>query len=409
MDVFITSTSLTGLSPAGPPASRSHSIVAETLRRELGANHARLFSDPVPNEFGDGIDWYTDAGTQPTRLSDLSDENAARVKATLSDYQTEIRAVADRFTQGSDSQQEMLSIAITQALEIPDERSVFAVQDRRGDWQPVLVNWGYVGGGASEVRGVLTGLSQKTTERPASTTPNMVMASAVAPIPPEGSDTMRWLWLLLGAGWLLLALLVAWILALTVFPCGVLPFRFAQFCPTPVVAEADVLRAERLVLEDQLFSLEAELAVLDRACQPQQARVTQPERDALNDRLQQQGGTLGDLNFALFWNSHDDLDVHVTCPAGETIHFNRKAACSGTLDLDANDRTPYLSAPVENVYFENPAPGIYQIRVHLYASRTSEPKPFTLRIGRKDAETRDLTGQVSTQNPEWFHQFTLAD
>jgi hypothetical protein len=208
------------------------------------------------------------------------------------------------------------------------------------------------------------------------------------------------------------------ILWLLIYPCGLFPGRIAYFCPTPVVASADPLAAERLVLQDQIAALERELAAEDRMCQPvavappvqtpPPAALPTPQ-DELEARLEDRGGQLGDLNFVLSWNSVDDLDLHVTCPAGQVVYFGSRSACGGTLDVDANVGGNQLNDPVENIVFSDPMPGEYAVLVRLYTSRTQGPKPFTLRVRQSDGTTQDISGVVSSSAPDWRQTITVGN
>lgn len=414
MDVFIASTMTAGLTPLGPANQRSLVLLEDTLRTRLGPAHASIFADPVPSEFGDRFDWYAPQGGTPVAYADLSESDKSALLDQLRTLFADIAALGEGLKSSSDLQERMLGEALSNAVEIPSESSIYALRDAAsGEMSPIVINWGWVRSENRAVRGVLTGRTPARRSVPVVSTaaPGIAAAgtgaTAVATAVPRG----LWLWLI-GLGWVLLAFLVALILWLLIYPCGLAPGRFTYFCPTPVVATSDLFAAERLVLEDQIAALEADLAAQDRICQPvapppppaqdppaeldtpppSDLPVTPtPANDQLDARLEERGGAMGELNFTLYWNSIDDIDLHVTCPSGERVYYGARSACGGTLDIDANAAGRRLPDPVENIFFANLLPGQYEVRVNLFSDRTSGPKPFTLRVRQSDGALQDFS------------------
>ncbi len=78
-------------------------------------------------------------------------------------------------------------------------------------------------------------------------------------------------------------------------------------------------------------------------------------------------GESGNLRINLQWSSRSDFDLLVVIPCGDTIYFNKHILhCNGSigiLDVDANREDPLISDPQENIYFETPAQGVYQVFV----------------------------------------------
>lgn len=93
----------------------------------------------------------------------------------------------------------------------------------------------------------------------------------------------------------------------------------------------------------------------------------------------------GDVQITLTWQSVNDLDLHVTDPAGEVIYYgNRASASRGTLDVDANAACNNVTnRPVENIYWPSGlAPeGEYILQVHYFdICQPESTTPFTVRL-----------------------------
>lgn len=93
--------------------------------------------------------------------------------------------------------------------------------------------------------------------------------------------------------------------------------------------------------------------------------------EELNQQLENAGALSGAITISMLWSTNDDLDLHVYTPSGEEIYFSVPTAGGGTLDVDMQAYEDELVAsPVENVYFDAPATGNYQIYVVNYSDRT---------------------------------------
>ena len=100
-------------------------------------------------------------------------------------------------------------------------------------------------------------------------------------------------------------------------------------------------------------------------------------------------------------------------PSGERIHGgNKKSACGGELDVDANVRAE-TRKPVENVFWEEgkaPA-GRYQVYVHYYKKhkkrRSKDPTKFQV-IVNQGGDPYEYNGELSTGDPIMLvAEFTL--
>jgi hypothetical protein len=109
----------------------------------------------------------------------------------------------------------------------------------------------------------------------------------------------------------------------------------------------------------------------------------------IQDALDKAKAKGGDVQVSLYWNSKDDLDLHVVAPSGEEISYShRKSKCNGVLDVDMN--VNYANAvvgAVENIYWPTgKAPqGKYRIFVVPYSHHggspgTADPAHFSVRL-----------------------------
>ena len=124
----------------------------------------------------------------------------------------------------------------------------------------------------------------------------------------------------------------------------------------------------------------------------------------LQSRLEREGAMSGDVQISLMWENYNDLDLHVVCPSGERIHGgNKRAECTGELDVDANVR-PETKKPVENVVWPGVSapPGIYQVYVHHYQKhrkrRTKDPTSFQI-IVNNVGDYREYHGELTHGDP----------
>lgn len=426
-EAFLVATSTEGLQPLGTAAQRSFELVTGTLRARLGDDHARLFAEPVATEHGDKIDWYAPFSGQATRFADLPSERQSALRDRIGAMVADIRAESGRLADSVDPQDQRLSEALRNAIEIPDETMIFAVPDEEGMLQPVLVHWAWLRDRQESVRGVLTAM----VPRPDSS----AAPDAAAQTGPEQKTPLNWAWLVL-LGWLLLVALLAAILYLLIAPCDVNPGRFGT-CPGPD-PQISAIPGETTVIEDEIAGLKREIALLDRNCQPvipispapeapQQGgtlpvfpsppATSDPAPDNKTERspedvgrqIVERGSRRGALNFALSWGTTDDIDLSVTCPTGQVISYLNRNDCGGSFDLDANvARAQAIADPVENIVFDEAVPGVYIVRVNLKSDRTAGEKPVTLHVLRQDGRALTYSGKVDDKSPEWTLNISIS-
>jgi len=426
---LLATTSTEGLQPLGSPAQRSFELISGTLAQRLGPQHAALFGEPVSNEAGDQIDWHAGVEGPATPMAELAESDRQALRIRLGGLVSDIRAEAETLGQSDLAEDQRLSEALSNAIEIPDEAMIYAVKGGDGTYQPVLVHWAWVRNEQAAVRGILTGMVAR---------PGLSGAGAATPV--EYRQSPLWWWLIL-LGWLVLAAILAAILYVLLAPCGVNRFGLVYCAPDQVVAPDPF--EENGVIADEILRLQRELAMAGRVCQPRipvlpvnpatpaipafptppvpnepAPSVPDPKPDQTrNDadraeteaRLTERGAELGALNFVLEWASTDDIDLYVTCPAGETISFSNRAACGGLFDLDANVAiSTAVNDPVENIVFENAALGLYKVTAHLRSERTNGDKTVTLHVLRKGGQSQSYTGKVGPESRDWVVNISIS-
>ena len=166
-------------------------------------------------------------------------------------------------------------------------------------------------------------------------------------------------------------------------------------------AEEDARQAELKEVENQRQS---EIAAAEEQAMVESRAAAQRALSELQARLEREGAQSSDVQVSLMWNNYNDLDLHVVCPSGERIHGgNKKSACGGELDVDANVRAE-TRKPVENVFWEDgtaPA-GTYQVFVHYYKKhnkrKSNDPTKFQI-IVNQGGDLLEFNAELSTGDP----------
>jgi hypothetical protein len=373
------------LGTAGQIAIDSWSVLTTLLARELSPAHAALFAEPVVDAARGETDWYAEGDGSPVPIG-LADpgvrETALNERARL---EQGIRGLAARKRSAPDESQRFLGDMLELALSIPGNDQVYVLGNR-----PVLVAWGHAPSGAAPERVALTGQSAA---------PPVAMAILPPPrLPATVSRLRRWLIPALLAS-LLLPLLA--LLLLFLDPFG----WYAVAAPQCHIAPGQpALLAALRDAADQEATLRAALAqVTDEAgrrhlqCPPihVQAPATPAPAPPSGDvkRAEERGAHTGKLQIILAWEDRNDLDLHVLCPDGSEISYNTRQSCGGELDVDANgDARTAGASPVENVFFQEPAAGVYRVLVDPYAMRVAVDSPFRITIRREGEPDRVITG-----------------
>lgn len=436
-DRLITTTSTEGLQTLGSAAQRSFELITSTLRSRIGDDAALIFAEPVATAQGASTEWYTERPGLPVRLADLSSEDAERVRTAAGQAMARVLSLAEELAAQKTEHGFWLAEALRNATALPDDGALWAMRTAEGALHPVVVNWGRQPDERGRVRGVLTAVAPKPARAAvavrAASAVKVASSEGAADIPAEGTSVragygargmVAWL---LGFGWLLLALLIALILWLMIAPCGLLPVSLSH-CGRSAAASAPF---EGLTAE--ILQLEARLSDADRACvaaRPRSVVGISPEPplgmdpaltdpDEVERRLADRGMEQGDgaLVVSLAWNSVDDLDLRVECPAGEIVDFRKSSAawsgsCEGALDVDANF-PPGLAVedPVENATFLRAVPGVYRVIVRFAADREPKgPQEFGIFVRRNGqlVDAFGTSGRVE-EGSTWSREIEFAE
>jgi hypothetical protein len=110
--------------------------------------------------------------------------------------------------------------------------------------------------------------------------------------------------------------------------------------------------------------------------------------DSMEVRLAKAGAQTGKIQVSLFWNTCDDIDLHVVYAPGngysDLINWqNRYSKLSGgILDVDMNAQGPHNYKCVENVFWPNNVPrGFFIVKAHFYKSFSNNRRvPITIRV-----------------------------
>ena len=398
------------LAGAGQTGVAAWGTLHALLGRELSPAHAALLAEPVPNEAQGTIDWYAEGDGPAGRLIDLPDGARPAIQSRLDTLSADIRALAARLGGSRAEADRLLSAALEQCLRLPGPEFVHL----RGQ-QPVLVAWSHVRNGARAGDAALVGQAWRAGVPPQGAAaggpvpgPVPVAPMAILPPPPSPfgarSRPAAWLWAGLGIAGLLGVLALGLLLR---DPFGWFNVAVAQ-CrlePGQLGLEQGLQEAvaRESVLRTELARLAGEAGRRRLMCPPIPAAVPPepppppppPQRPPSTDanRAEQQGGRSGKLQVILAWDDRNDLDLQVTCPRGGSINFIRRQACGGTLDVDANgDMNRLTATPVENIFFDDPAPGTYRVIVDPYGMRERPSSAYRVTVRREGQPDQVIQG-----------------
>ncbi|MBO4313936.1 MAG: hypothetical protein J5838_06535, partial [Desulfovibrio sp.] len=213
---FITSTPLEAmhaLSFQGSSLCSSYRQVRDLVNNRLGPEFSHFFAEPILNAGANSIDWYTEAEGDIRRIADLPDEERESLLAEFRRKADLIKGKCEALLAEESSASQTRGNVLQKALSWPDDAFIHSVGG-----QPVLVCWGFSGGGQDRVRSAnidrAAGLRPAVKEAvpPAATqapkdvvappapqppSPREAPAAPVPPGPPVTKKPFPWLWLLL--------------------------------------------------------------------------------------------------------------------------------------------------------------------------------------------------------------------
>jgi len=135
--------------------------------------------------------------------------------------------------------------------------------------------------------------------------------------------------------------------------------------------------------------------------------------DSMEVRLAKSGAQTGKIQVSLFWNTCDDIDLHVVYAPGngysDLINWkNRYSRLSGgILDVDMNAQGPHNYKCVENVFWPNNVPrGFFIVKAHFYKSFSNNRRvPITIRVKIDNKIEVYNTSVVLGQSPVIIQRF----
>lgn len=106
--------------------------------------------------------------------------------------------------------------------------------------------------------------------------------------------------------------------------------------------------------------------------------------DSIKERVKAAGGNVkAELRVSLAWTNRDDLDIHCYGPEGHIYYVNK----ANILDVDMNVSWPVRDA-VENLAWQHPRNGRYDIRVNNYTRRDTHDQGYTIELATPEGVTQ---------------------
>ncbi|MDE7548957.1 hypothetical protein PY793_13340 [Acetobacter fabarum] len=369
MTVLLCTTTSAELSPVVFRSQRVVELWPEfsSLLRKLGGEAGGgLLAEP--EDHGNGrVDWYGTLG------ADISQEELVRHFQAL---RAAIEAAIDQQGNALSSSEKTLLPLLPYIFTIPGEEYI-----RSGVSGPVLVGWGHHAVTDKLTRVDITGaVKQSSPSAPALAERPSCARMTIRPPPLVVEPRPAGAW----RAWLVLSAMLTG-LALLIWLISHLGGLFAPAgCSHPSLLFWVFLLASLVVL--------AWLA----------ARLPWRAWIALR-RVRKVGVSGGVLQVILAWNDLNDLDLHVICPDGQRIYFNRREHCGGVLRHDANARRkgalPPTNHPVETVAWTTaPPPGLYTVVVDPFAMPAAPTSHFSVTVCYYGTVLATRRGSVSVNN-----------
>jgi hypothetical protein len=392
--------------------------VVQHLASRGMARHAAMFAEA--NVLPEAIQWFTGQPGPIATLDDLKPEERGPALDLFRQLVEEVEQEAARLREDRNETARVLGNLLATVLEgaaLADLRLVGG--------EPVLAGWGLRAVENAAPLPALKGELVRAAAVPrAAPPPPPPPEPPPPPPPPPPEEPARWPLGLLGlaALILLLAAVLAWFLP-DIMRHAVAMVRLppAPICELPPAPDGGLLR-----LQEEEIRLRARIAELERgyAGRVQQCRVAaiprpQPQaappppppqqRSEIDQRLERERAKSGDFQVSLVWDGPADLDLHVHCPGGGHIFFERTSACGAMLDVDMNAQGGRASrSPVENVVWQGrPASGTYRVQVHYFDyNERRTPVAFTVRVV-EGGQAREVRGTASGPGMLNVTEFTV--
>ncbi len=400
------------LPPPNLGANFTWERLTDTLRRDLGDEAADLLAEPVQDGERKETRWYVQAETDPVPVSGLSPSERETVFRRLSEVRSRIETYAEGLDKAGGETNARLAAALRAAIHVPDEQThVWSL-----DGKPILAAWGRKVETVIRADPVISRPAGALRGEAAGSGLNLAVVGAAGAGEP-GPAAYTWGSVLLSSILWLSFIAAALLIGYKLLPaCGVdLPIigRFLDTCPQFTTAPLEALQDKNQVLRALHEKTEADLALKQVDCQVRESRLLQtaaartegpagetPGVEETGSRVEAAQGSHGQLEIALSWNGHADLDLYVLCPGGKLYHGAR-AACGGAFDIDQNSTT-LVDKPVEHAFWTGTPPaGRYRVEVKLYSWRDAPKSPVTFTVVVRDGEKETgYSGEVKASGEQ---------
>ena len=117
-----------------------------------------------------------------------------------------------------------------------------------------------------------------------------------------------------------------------------------------------------------------------------------PGESDLDEALASAGAGSGEITVSLIWYNSDDVDLHILTPSGTELYYGNRYVDTGSLDVDANAEV-MMDMPVENIFFENPPAGTYEVWIEDFTDRNDGYTSYLVRITVGD-QSRIYEGHI---------------
>lgn len=425
MSQFVATTPLKDMKPIGSQAERSLPRLQAIVEREFRGGIGFMLAEPVLRKDGAGVDWYVDSDEPLAPMVSLPPELADYYRKRLNADVEKVRAAAASYEARGDAGSRTTATALRNTITYPGEDSIWIAGEPYGDRARIVIaGWGYEHYKAEAGRPDIGTHIRIPAETAADFPAEPVAGGAAVAVAPGAWPRAILGWLL----WLmvfLLALAIAWSL---IPACGFrLPFTGlvvyglgeGQYCRQVTdpalqvqIASAQGLRAGMRGKEEQLLQhiaacvpppVEASVPV------PEPNPVRDPEnavRQALIDRgiTPDENGT----SVTLFWGNHDDLDLYLDCPSGQSVGLGN-VACGARSRVDENvSDNDLVDAPMEHISAAQNAlvPGHYKARVRNYRSRSAATADYQMVI-QNGSDYRAIPGSIDPAGNQIVYEFDV--